>query len=228
MKPIAIFFHGLIFLGEPPEFLPAALEIIQEQVGVIKSSGLEEAASEIYIGLNGGIESVEMAELLFPEKYTVIYHGLQCRNECRTIQLIEQWLPGHEDWYVLYLHTKGACHPVGDPLRKHWRNCMMWRLVYNWEQCIADLERGYDAVGCHWQSPPITPVSQYIFAGNFFWAKSNFLITLPSITDRARIKMSGIDAFESRFESEVWIGNGPRIPRVMDYHPRWSMSSSPH
>lgn len=73
-----------------------------------------------------------------------------------------------------------------------------------------------------------TPPGQSIWAGNFWWAKSDFLRTLPSIMNRERIKISGLGAAESRFESEVWIGNGPRLPRVRDYHPRWRMVGNLH
>ena len=101
----------------------------------------------------------------------------------------------------------------------------MKNAVTNWRTCVADLDSGADAVGSHWMVPPETPIGQHIFAGNFFWAKASFLRTLPSIMDRERIKMSGIDSLDSRYESEVWLGNGPRIPKVKDYHgPNWNPS----
>lgn len=216
---LAIFYHGLIFLDDPEKFAPSAIEVVEEQMDAIEQSGLLSYAHHFDVGINGGKESEVYASMLIPKKAKVTFHGLDSHNENSTIRLLEQWLPGHPDWAVLYFHTKGATWPCDDPIRGPWRRCMMWYCVKNWRKCVADLEQGYDAVGCHWMSPPATPPTQNYFAGSFFWAKSNFLVTLPSILNRARIKMSGLKHADSRYESEVWIGNGKRLPRVKDYHP---------
>jgi len=223
MNPVCIFYHCLFELNGA--VLPNAVDIVREQMDALKSSGLLDAASEFIVGINGGDESRDLANLLIPPKAKVVMHGLQCRNECRTIRLIEEWLPGHEDWYVLSFHAKGCTHPAGDPMRTRWRGCMQRTVVTNWRQCVADLDSVFEAVGVHWMVPPATPPGQFIFAGNFWWAKASFLKTLPSIMERDRIKVSGIDSLESRYEAEVWIGNGPRPPKVKDYHgPMWNPS----
>jgi hypothetical protein len=223
---LCVFFHGLLFLGNPPELLVNAVDIIRDQMRQLKESGLLDAANEFHVGLNGGIETGEIANLLFPPKARITLHSLQCRNELRTLRLLEQWLPGHEGWFVFWFHAKGSCHPPGDPLRTAWRECSMRHLVRDWRQCVADLHHGYDAVGTHWMYPPATPPGQYIFAGNFWYARASFLKTLPSIMERARIKESGIDALESRYEAEVFLCNGPRLPTVKDYCPGWSPGRS--
>lgn len=224
MKPIAIFYHCCIELGDPPTVREAAVNIIREQMSALKSSGLLDAASAFIVGINGGDTSRELASLLIPSKARIVMHGLQCKNECRTIRLMEEWLLCHDDWYVLSFHTKGASHPIGDPMRTAWRLCMQKTVVNNWRQCVADLDSGFEAVGSHWMTPPATPPGQFIFAGSFWWAKASFLQTLPSIMDRARIKESGLDSIESRYEAEVILGNGPRPPLVKDYHTNWNPS----
>lgn len=177
------------------------------------------------VGVNGGPESMKFVKRLIPEQAQIVLHGLECRNENRTILAMEQWLPCHEDWNVLYFHARGATHPPKDSITDAWRNCMMRHTVSNWRRCVEDLDDGYDAVGAHWMEPPATPKGQYIFAGTFWWAKASYLLTLPSILDRDRIRESGIDALESRYEAEVWIGNGPVKPKVKDYHgPNWNPS----
>lgn len=180
-----------------------------------------DAASAIIVGVNGGEESKAFAQELFPSRAIVHYNGLDCRTENMTIRHIEEWLPGNLNWNVLYFHSKGATHPVADPLRSNWSACMMRNLVKNWRTCVADLDAGHDAVGCHWMTGDKTPPGQSIFAGNFWWARSDYLQTIPSIMLRDRIKTSGIGNVESRYESEVWIGNGIRFPKVYDYHPQW-------
>lgn len=223
MKPIAIFYHCLFYMGEPPELLTNACDIVRGQMNALRETGLLDAASEMVVGINGGKESDEMANLLLPDKARRVLHGLQCRNECRTILALEQWVQEHRDWYVLYFHAKGATHDPLDGYSFSWRSCMMKGVVKNWRTCIADLDAGCDAVGSHWMVHPATPVGHNIFAGNFFWVKASFVLTLPSIMERDRIKVSGIDSIESRYEPEVWIGNGPQVPIVKDYHgPNWN------
>lgn len=219
---LAVFFHCLVFMGRPPKLALSGVEVIQEQMTVIEESGLLDTVNHLEIGINGGEESRVYASILFPKKAKITFHGLDSYNENSTIRLLEQWLPGHPGWAVLYAHSKGATWPYNDPFRSAWRNCMTNHCVWNWRRCVHDLETGYyDAVGCHFFRPPITPPSQHIFGGNVWWSKSDFLITLPSIMKRARIITSGLKHPDSRFEAEVWIGNGPRVPRVRDYHPGW-------
>lgn len=224
MKPIAIFYHCLFFNGNPPRPLPAAGPIIGEQMALLHASGLSVEATEIHVGLNGGSESENSAASLLPGKCQVRFHGLDMHNENGTIVMLEEWIASHPDWHVLYFHSKGATKPVGDGFTGRWRSCMTNTVIKNWRQCVSDLEAGYDAVGVHWMVPPQTPPGQHIFAGTFFWAASNYLRTLPSIKDRDRIKVSGLGSPESRYEAEVWIGNGPRLPKVKDYHPNWNPS----
>lgn len=220
IRPIAIFYHCLFY--RDAEFLPVALDIARAQFEDVEDTGLAAAASEIHVGINGGAESSGPAHLVFPWVTELVFHGLDSKNECSTIRMIEEWSANHPGWYVLYFHCKGATKAAGDPMTTRWRGCMQRHTVSNWRRCVGDLDAGYEAVGCHWMEPPATPEGQYIFAGTFFWAKSDFLRTLPSILARDRIKLSGLKSPESRYEAEVWLGNGPRRPRIKDYHgPGW-------
>lgn len=225
MRPIAIFYHCLFYNNN--ELLPNACDIVDEQMTALRESGLLHACSEFIVGINGGKESEEMACLLIPSKARLVLHGLNSKSENLTIVEIEKWLPQHKDWKVLYFHSKGATTiPSEQERRKVWRLCMMNNLVLKWQRCCMDLDRGFDTVGCHWISNFMEPLfdhqnkrPQAYWAGNFWWANSSFLCCLPSIYERSRIKTSGIEAIESRYESEVWIGNGYKVPIVKDYHP---------
>lgn len=221
MKPIAIFYHCLFYRAGSPDPLPAAFEIVNQQMWALQRSGLLAEASHFQVGINGGEESHEYADLLLPHQARRVYHGLNSCCENPSIRMLEEWLPAHPGWHVFYFHAKGSTHKDHDPMRTRWRGCMMRHCVANWHRCVADLEAGYESVGCHWMTGKATPPGQSIWAGTFFWAQSDFLRTLPSILLRERIKQSGLGAYESRYEAEVWIGNGPRLPRVKDYHPHW-------
>ena len=127
----------------------------------------------------------------------------------------------HLDHYILYFHSKGATHTDLEYLKftGRWRNCMMYHLVQNWRKCVEDMDSGFESVGCHWMtnmSPPSDKDS--IWGGNFFWATAEFLSTLPDMLDRDLIKQHGVYAAISRYEGERWIGSGPRLPKIKDYH----------
>lgn len=222
MKPIAVWYHSLFFLGDPPVHLPAAPEIVAEQMAALKTSGLEDAAAEIHIGVNGTKdESEPFAGLLFPEKAQVTYHGLQCRNELRTILMLEEWVKTHPNWNVLYFHSKGATHApdshYGHNISAPWRIGMMQDLVLNWRTCCKELDAGHDIVCSHfmWRMADGT---QHIPCGNFLWLTSDFAAKLPSFMLRDRLRVSGLDSVESRFEAEVYWGNGP-TPNVKQWRP---------
>lgn len=218
MKPIAIFYHCLTHMGTPPELRENAVNIIREQMDALTESGLLYECSEFIAGVNGGSESHELLRLLIPSKARIVLHGLESRAENLTIIEIEKFVKTHPDWHVLYFHVKGATHDPGSDYGKfagRWRRCMMRRCVTEWRQAVAELDAGFEAVGCHWLTGMGHDKSQHYFAGTFWWATSNFLATVPSMYLRDRIRESGIANVESRYEAEVWIGNG-RMPKIKD------------
>lgn len=219
---LLIFYHCLFQIGN--HVLEAATPIVKEQMAELKRCGLLDAASEMHVGINGGEDAKPLAESLFPSHARVTYHGMTCRNELRTLLMLEDWLAStNDEAYILWCHSKGATHRIGSKtlFNREWRQCMTSNLVTNWRQCVQDLEV-VESVGCHWMQPPSTPKGQYIWAGNFWWARASFLRTLPSLMARKRIQISGVDALESRYEAEVWIGNGQRRPVVRDYCNNWN------
>jgi hypothetical protein len=225
---IALFYHCLFEHGEPIEFSHTAFDIVTDQMAELNKSGLLSRASFFIAGINGGTQSVAASSMTIPSSAKCVFHGPMCKSENLTLLEIEKWVPGHEDWYVLYFHAKGCTHPEKEEFATNWRECMMANLVWNWKQCISDLDSGYESVGCHWKEFDHFIPPQRMWAGNFWWARASFLATLPSICLRPQIKETGIESEKSRYESEIWIGNGPRAPMRRDYHPDWNLTKIPH
>ena len=219
MTPIVIFYHCVFNIDG--KHLPASRPIVHEQMQLLKKSGLEDAASEIYVGINGDESSKVYANGLLPEKAKVFYHGAQCRNELRTLLLAQNWVREHKgEAYLLMLHSKGASHPPNSEYAKNmstpWRLRMMKHCVEDWRRCVMDL-RMFDAVGAHWLTEQGWDKSQFYFAGTCYWVRASFLRTIPLVTTRQRIKDSGIDSLESRFEAEVVLSIGKHLPFVRSY-----------
>lgn len=214
MKPIAIFYHARLYGGEPPVDEAGTLEIMSCQMGDLKISGLAKAATELYVCLNAGDKGRELVGPILPEQAKLVLHGDQANTEVPTLHYLQKWLPGHEGWYVLYFHAKGARN-TSDPLNAAWRGCMERVVIKYWERCIHDLDAGVDSVGCHFLTPerwgPV--VREPYWGGNFWWCKSEILMTLPPIPQNMD---SGMDYFTA----ERWFGWGKR-PVVNDYHATW-------
>lgn len=214
---IAVFYHGLFFLNGEPSL--NCINVVHSQMETFRESGLLDSADEFHIGINGGEESEPFAESILPAKATKVYHGLNCRTEIRTLMHLQNVMRGRAGWKVLYLHAKGASHSPDEKMINNWRQCMMHNLVTNWLICINSLNSGFDSAGCHWKREQVDGTMS-LWGGNFFWATSDFLNTLPPIESHPRIAaQGGVDDFRSRYESEVWIGSGRRLPKVRDYHP---------
>jgi hypothetical protein len=230
MRPIAVFYHALLATGDPPGLSKNCMNVVHHQMQLVGLSGLAQACSEFRAGVNGGGEAEMLASGLLPDNAIIKGHPIASRNECRTIQMIEDWLPGHPGWNVLYFHTKGSTYPAGDEFTGRWRHCMMSNLIWNWSRCVHDLDK-YESVGCHWMNKEQHGdlIDTPYWGGNFWWARSDFLMTVPKLATCGRIRtgQSGLDDYETRFEAEVWIGRG-RPPTVLDYHRNWKMGSSVH
>lgn len=210
MKPLSVWYHCKIS-GEgipDPEY---AMLVLASQMDALKQSGLADAASEIHVGVNGPDSDALLAAAFSPEKAQLHIHGPEARTEIPTMEALRKTLrPG---WYYLYHHTKGVTHPHQLPYEV-WRGRMQTACVENWRYCIGDLDRGLDAVGCHWLTPERYPsaVTSPFFGGTFWWARSEYLMQLPVLPAAT---------WANRFEAESWIGRRRPYPRIQDYYPGW-------
>lgn len=210
MNPICVYYHCILSGGSVPIDTEFACRILQSQMRVLKDSGLLDKADEFHIGVNGGHEDAEVIRLLSPcAKVDIREHGIHATTEIPTLKWMQEWLPGHRDWFVLYFHIKGVTQPL-DEFHQHHRHVMEKAVVTNWRTCVKDLERGYDAVGVNWVDPITRPVLPgRFFAGNFWLAKASFLLELPPLPKSW--------SWENRCIAEGWIGSGKRRPMVLDY-----------
>lgn len=189
-----------------------------EQMELIVSSGLYENCHALVIGVNAavGSEDVQFVSDNAPAGATLIFHGADAESLLPTMRLLQDWLPGHEDWAIGFGHAKSVTHRQ-DPMRQAWRRCLEHHIIQNWQRCVTDLEAGYDTVGCHWlcntkPNPGKWAMGCY-WGGVFWWAKAEFLLTLPKLPERVTDR-------HSWYYPELVIGQG-RTPRVRDYHSGW-------
>ncbi len=211
MKPICIIYHCLLTSKERQIDFDYAIGLIEAQMAALKESELAEAASAIYVGVNGSEADALSVSLLCPEKAIIVCHGPGATTEIPTMNLLRSWLACHPDWYVFYHHTKGISTPNQ---ADGWRRRMEQHNVWGWRNCVGALDSGHDACGCHWLTPEQNPGSIHtpMFGGTFWWATTQYLSTLPPLPD---------PVWANRYEAESWIGRGPRRPNVRDWCPGW-------
>lgn len=190
-----------------------ALAIYTEQMRALQDSGLAQNAA-IHIAVNGGDGDALLAASLAPDNAVLHVNGPQACSEVTTLERLRQSLaPGQ---FLLYHHIKGVQHPH-QPVYERWRHCMERVCVWNWRTCVQALA-DFETVGPHWMHNStcnIIPPSQKYWGGNFWWARTDYLLKLPPL---------GPDTWAARYEAEVWIGKAGRAPKVRDFARHFPMN----
>jgi hypothetical protein len=193
-------------------------------MAILTESGLGRSAEVCFIGINGcesetksSLQVVKYSEKKHGLHPTILFHGPKATSLLPTMNFLQSWLPGHEDWAVCFFHMKGATHGGRNQLVNNWADCLNHWTIREWRRNIADLESGqFDACGCHWthNSPQDPNAGNWgensYFAGVFWWATAKYLLTLPQLPDAPKCR-------HDWFKPELWLGCGK--PRIRDYHP---------
>lgn len=123
--------------------------------------------------------------LSYKKIYIINYSRKIDLYEIPTINLIYKFSTYNPNINILYLHTKGISHHANTNTNINitdWTEMMLYFLVDKYTCCIDLLNKeNYDTVGCNYQSKPHNH-----YSGNFWWAKSNYIIKLNKIITTIR------------------------------------------
>lgn len=184
------------------------IEIFNEQINLIKSSGLYNIINKIHLGILSDLNNINLSIFNDP-KFNIIY--IDSRNylyEIYTINSIKSFCEReNKEIYILYIHTKGVRKMGNDYVVKSWRNMMEYFLINNYSNCIDYLEY-YDTLGCNLinskcvtsENASINQQHFYHYSGNFWWSKKSYIDKLNYIP----LNLS-IDSDFTRFKAENWI-----------------------
>lgn len=143
----------------------------------IKSSGLY----NVIKGIKCNILTKNNNDILFfndlnDDKIEIL--GI-CENldlyETPTINLLHEHA-FNEDFYVLYIHTKGVKHNNTNINVTDWVNYLIYFNIQKYETCIKSL-LDYDTVGVNLQLENNDFTITH-YSGNFWWSKSEYIKTL--------------------------------------------------
>jgi len=177
-------------------------EIVDEQLQIITSSGVFDKLDNIFCGVVGEHE-------FYPPhpKIKVVYRSYDIREyEYATLQWLHTFCKNTPPRYIFYIHTKGVSSKGGSienppEIRKFvtgdYRKFMQHILFNKHIECLEALKKA-DICGVNWRmyhNPPY-------LAGNFWWARTEYIATLPRFTQNDRNKRSN---------AEFWIGKGTGV-----------------
>jgi len=176
------------------DWFPAATEHFEE----LRVSGLLDELDRVHLGVVGSAENRVKVKRVLP--YLVAVEADEGWEQV-TLARLHQFCQT-DDGAVLYAHTKGAWSQ--SELARVWRVSMTHDVVSRWRECVDALE-AVQAAGAFWLKSfePEHAEHESFFAGNFWWARSDYVRTLPPV---------GVD---SRFQAEGWVGLGGPSVRVM-------------
>lgn len=173
-RPIYIFYH-IATIGRWKE-------IVKEQMNILINSGLYDKCEGIWYGCNCEKCPSELSTFFKPyDKVRPLPGALipdQKTYENGTVNAMLDFLRDKDPGYVFYMHSKGVT--ARHPSQEGWRQYMMYWNVRKYHICIDLLSRGFNTTGvCHTKLPLIYEH----YSGNFWWARSEYLLKKPKIKD---------------------------------------------
>ena len=151
------------------------VDVIRNIFTYVRDSGLYKILEEIRVCILGRYNYHQNSILKDP-KIRVI-------KQSRNLRLYERYTlrslcedSFKEDFYCLYLHSKGVSNGRQHAATYKWIDELLYYNCYYFKEIIKKL-KSYDVVG----TKLLTETTQYPihFSGNFWWSKSSHLNTLP-------------------------------------------------
>jgi hypothetical protein len=185
--------------------------IAAEMHGRMEQSGLLDLADRVFVSMLGdGMARGALEDALYSrhgDKYRVVHSGPDL-TEYEWPALRHMWDTSfQEDFHGFYVHTKGASNCRPDVIPRIQRNIRNWRyamsraVIAGHETCRGLLSSGVDACGpLHY--PHFGGEGKGIFAGNFWWARSEHIRRLPSA------HMAALPG-GNRMGAETWVCSSP-------------------
>lgn len=179
-------------------------ELVEEQIERLRKSGLLDRTKTLYVSCiaknNHDIERLKA--LLGGEKVEFVSLTTDPRRyEFPALDFIYE-KSQEENFLFYYFHTKGVTYQtlVADATFLAfyakivaWRRLMEYFLMDKWRVAVNTLTDSYDTYGCYL----FPPFKNIMYAGNFWWARSDYFRTLPRLSEETKL--------HNRFMAEEWL-----------------------
>lgn len=189
-------------------------EMVREQMGRLRESGLLDASRKLYISCIAKSEdNIQRLKHILSE-----YGGEKISFVSLTTDPTRYEFPAldymyeksqQEDFLFYYFHTKGITYQsLSADDREYigfvrkivaWRRMMEYFLMDKWQVAVNTLQGGYDTYGSYL----FPPFKQKMYAGNFWWARSDYFRTLTALSEDTKQ--------HNRFMAEEWLLSKPSV-----------------
>ena len=231
---IAAFYH----IGVDIENEKNHIEIIDEQINFMNSSGLLSRVEHVYYGVVSNQYKRKLSSQpnftfdpsLYGKKFVNIGNWASAYSfETKTLSKLHGFCIANPSSKVMYFHTKGVFHKrkSNEKMRQ-----MLNVFILN-TACMDALEEGYDICGLR-----LSPVPFVHYSGNFWWANCRYISKLvdpilmqvgsvlhTSVLDRVLLYYKRQPYYNNknsvirirnnhglhRFFSEAWVGSAPYV-----------------
>jgi len=164
IPPIAIFYH----LGLVGTYSQRNARIMF----YLNESKLLDYCKEFYVVVVGNTTANPLPQL--PTQATIIDGGTNLEKfEGPTISLIYKFARKYNNFYILYIHDKGATHPLDNQAVYDWIELLLFFNVHHWRAAIKYLAN-YKVVCINFSIERDSPHC----SGNFWWARADYIKTL--------------------------------------------------
>lgn len=184
-------------------------EIVIEQVNSLVSSPLFPLVNEIYVCvLISDIKNndIQILKGILPNKFTIEIIDTNFKNYEYPILKFMHQKAQNDDFYAFYFHSKGVSVNKNRRGVPFWRKELEYFLFYKHELMLKAFELNYNTYGANLRAFPIW--NNPHFSGNFWFAKSSYIKTLPLIP---------VD-INDRYFAEEWIGKNKEMHPYVPYN----------
>lgn len=165
------------------------LHVVGKQLETLHTSGLYDRMKKLIIFISNNNESDFMLKNILekydPKNKFVLQTSKHNLMEKFAINEFRRHIK--DEAYVFYFHSKGVSHSLEEKKFHNWRKILDYYTIKQWKLNLKLLLR-HAVVGCFLCKYPT-----YHFSGNFWWARTEYLMKLPNCGNRY-------------LSPEMWIG----------------------
>ena len=191
----SIFIHAAI--------LDKCKDRVLQYLNIITDSGLIQNVNYIYICFIGDkqipLNDDDIMKYNINNNIYLVHLSNNLSNyELPTLNYLYNFCLNNIDYNVLYIHTKNVGKEINNCIEDQIKY-MLYFLITKWKLCIDQLSN-YHVCGVDLRTEPVLH-----YSGNFWWSKSNNIISLPPPFIFNDIKMYPNPLNSLRHNQEFWI-----------------------
>ena len=189
-------------------------KVFKDQWDCMVKSGLMDAAEQVILMGNGRRQTFTPIVDAHPEYAKNLCFTSVCDSaalfEYPALMFMQKMAQeAEEPFHICYIHMKGLTR-WGNPNVDDWRHWLNWCVIERWRDNVEALDQGADVVGTNYNTSPWPH-----FAGNFWWARSEYVAKLEPIAhpeDRMNHNFTQFNRHPTnphwRFDHEAWLHSG--------------------